>query len=53
MFIPEYQGTSPEGYSNWLAWAACEVDETKNQSVETEDDWIWREDLQCYERKEN
>lgn len=46
-----YNGTSPEGYSDWLAWAACEVDDSN--LVEDEDDWVWRENIQCYERKEN
>lgn len=44
-----YTGTSPEGYSDWLTWVACEVDDSN--PVENEEDWEWREDLQAWERK--
>ena len=43
-----YMGNSPEGYSDWLAWKAGEVDESN--PMENPEDWEWNDALELWER---
>ena len=46
-----YMSNDPEGYGSYLQWLAGEVEESN--PVENPADWVWREDIGAWERRQD